>query len=176
MNDITEDYYKAQKDRRIDFFKILHAKRRGMAMHLGGVYIECLLKGLIIKKYGILKSKRIEIGRVRYYCWYSNKVYLEIQAISDPTKQDYIDRKSAKNPQHDLMLAIEQLEELYNTIPSDVLEKLRTINRPIGRKSYIDIRYMSEDEISNQLYSKWEESFKGFLNYYEKRKKLFSFK
>lgn len=178
MRYINEDYAKTQSCRKKDFYVIKKSNRKVMTIHLGGIYLECLLKGIIIKKNDIIKSEIVCIPNGsrtdKYICWYNSNAIDKINRIPNYTKNDLLVYCTAQNPEHNLNMAIKQIDELNNGIPSDILRIIQYLNRPL-RNSYIDFRYMSDDKISDLEYERWEESYISFIKYFNKMKKTFPF-
>ncbi|NSW90771.1 MAG: hypothetical protein HPY74_08885 [Firmicutes bacterium] len=172
---IVENYEKACIDRKKDFAIMRRSNRKVMTMYLGGIYIECLLKSVIIKKKKIEKAVSVrENNRIRIY-WYSESNYRKLQSIPKPSKNDYINLHDGFNPEHNLISALKQIEELNRTLPAEGVKKLEMLNRPVNNKSFTNIRYMYDDEISEILYNEWESNFLYFMNFFNRMKKTFKF-
>lgn len=177
--DISEDFSKAQNSRRKDYSIVKRGNRKVMAIHLGGIYIECLLKSVIIRKYGIIKrsSEKISDGRLKFCCWYNQKAIEKIENLKKNkiiTEKDLWDNKVVANPEHNIVKAFKEIDELNNGAPKEVISALHYLNKP-SNKFYIDYRYMSDDEISDADFEKWESNFLLFYNYFNIRKSAFTF-
>lgn len=179
IRDISEDYSKAQRCRRKECLIVKRANRKVMTIHLGGIYIECLLKSIIIRKYGIVKSavvtKQVSGRSIRCICWYNQAAYNRITSMSSINERVLLSNKVAQNTEHDLVRAFRQIDELYNSAPGTIITALEYLNKPVNKK-YIDYRYVSDDELSDVDYHKWEENFLIFLNYFDNRKSAFTFR
>ncbi len=174
--DISEDFSKAQHSRRKDYAIVRRGNRKVMAIHLGGIYIECLLKSIIIRKYGIIKRspKKISDGSFKFCCWYNQTAVNRIDSLTSITESDLWANKVVTNPEHNIVAAFRQISELNNGAPPDVVSALAYLNKPSNKK-YIDYRYMCDDEINEIVYEKWEESFLTFRDYFNIRKSSFTF-
>lgn len=173
--DIDENYEKACIDRKKDFAVMRRSKRKCMTMYLGGIYIECLLKSVIIRKKKIEKAVSIVENRKRKIYWFSHNNYLKLRSMPNPTWNDIRRINDGFNPEHNLVQALKQIDELNRTLPADGVKRLEMLNRPINNRSFTVMRYMYDDEIPDTLYNEWESNFLYFISFFNKMKKTFPF-
>jgi hypothetical protein len=171
----VENYEKACIDRKKDFSIMRRSNRKVMTIYLGGIYLECLLKSVIINKYKIVIAICVRERNRRRIYWYSESSYNKLQSILKPTRKDYINLHDGFNPEHNLVFALRQIEELNRTLPVEGVRKLEMLNRPIDNRSFTNIRYMYDDEIPEKLYNEWESNFLYFMNFFNRMKKTFKF-
>ncbi|MCI8527736.1 MAG: hypothetical protein HFH82_01045 [Lachnospiraceae bacterium] len=140
-----ENYEDAAESRFDDLDTLMKVRRKVGAIHFGGIYIECLLKGMICMKYTVTDSSAF--GK-----W-------------------IVDGHERPRPRHVLRSPELQslLDTLYDDMPDNILEALDFIAAPQGTK-YIDYRYIPEDEIENEIFDQWEERFISVFSYLEQKK------
>ena len=166
-----EDYYSAYKDILADYLNIFknlkQDSQKVLLMHLGGIIIECYIKYIIVRVHDIKKSRRNTL-------WYSEKVFNNISNQKNLEKK-YINEQATKNnPGHNIRRGIEEID----TSLKDVIEQDKNINKAIeiiqnpllslyknkngyDEIEYIDLRYISSDEITNIdiLFDEWKGYF-----------------
>ena len=170
-----ENYEKAYIDRKKDFALMRRNNRKVMSMYLGGIYLECLLKTVIIKKNKIQKTIAVFENRQRVIYWYSDTSYRKLQNIENPGKKDYQKFNNGFNPEHNLILALKQIDEFYKNIPQEGIRRLEMLNRPINNQSFTSLRYTYDEQIPNDVYDQWEENFLYFMNFFHRMKKVLRF-
>lgn len=166
-----ENYEKAYMDRKKDFALMRKNKRKVMTMYLGGIYIECLLKTVIIKKNKVKKTIAVFENRRRVIYWYSDVNYRKLQSMKKPDKKDYKRLNDGFNPEHNLILALKQIDEFYKNISEEGIRRLEMLNKPVNNQSFTSLRYTYDDQIPDELYKQWEENFLYFMNFFHKMKK-----
>ncbi|MEJ8554835.1 hypothetical protein [Tepidibacter sp. Z1-5] len=159
----VEDFEEAYECRKEDFNTIKNKGRKIFCIHLGGIVMECLIKKLVIYKYDITKRKKDKKSH-----WYSEcRINLledkekELKQIGKQLeKKMYADAalKSVGNS-HDFPTLIARFLKLDI---SSINDDLQMIFNPLDRdkECFIDLRYCSEDEISDDMYSEWKTSYK----------------
>lgn len=161
-----EDFYLAYKARFKEYGQIkgLNSIPKILLMHWGGVVIETYVKTLLVRNKGAKKERSM--------FWYTLEKFNYIMSQGNLNKADYKVHKCAKNPQHEIEYGITQIDVLNNllTDADKIKEAINTITYPLGKqtkKSFIDLRYVSPDQISNldELFAKWNESFKRLLKW-----------
>lgn len=142
-----ENYEDAAESRFTDWELLSKGENRRKAgtIHFGGIYIECLLKGIICSEHSVVEG-------------------------SSPYKW-IIDGQEASRPGHALTASAyrDYLSDLYDDMPDDVSDALEYISCP-ETSSYIDYRYVSEDSVSDIVYNKWMENFISVFEYLEQKK------
>ncbi|HOJ11856.1 MAG TPA: hypothetical protein PK733_14860 [Clostridiales bacterium] len=171
----VENYEKAYIDRRKDFTIMRKGNRKVMTMYLGGIYLECLLKTVIIKKNKIEKSIAVFENRQRIIYWYSNSNYEKLKNMGKVRSEDYNDLKDGFNPEHNLILALKQIDELNTTLPAEGVRRLEMLNKPVNNQSFTSLRYTYDEQIPDSLYNEWEENFIYFMNFFNRMKKTLIF-
>ncbi len=83
-----ENYENAYIDRKKDFTVLRKANRKVLTMYTGGIYLECLLKTVIIKKHRVQKSILVYEGSQRIIYWYFWG-FNELSELEDPDNSDY---------------------------------------------------------------------------------------
>lgn len=139
-----EDYMEAAKTRLEDWERMDGCQRKVCAVHLGGIYIECLLKGIICSEYPTLQ----ELSRNRWKAANGVDIIETERPGHDLTSDDYG----------------EWLEDLYDDMPPEVERNLAAVSRPEG-KSYIDYRYCPERVLAPDRYEEWKDSFISVFDY-----------
>ena len=161
-----EDFYLAHKARFKEYGQIkgLNSIPKILIMHWGGVVIETYVKFLLVMNKGAKKERSM--------LWYTLEKFNYIMSQGNLAKADYKEHKCATNPQHKIEDGIKQIYVLDNLLTDDdkIKESINTITYPLGKetkKSFIDLRYVSPDQISNldELFVKWNESFKRLLKW-----------
>ncbi|WP_120750171.1 hypothetical protein [Paenibacillus ginsengarvi] len=132
-----EKFDRAYHERSIDLSQIKQM-RRIAAMHLGGVIIECLIKSIIVKYYGINQRNRIT----------------EWIATRNIPRSG---RNIIQNPSHRLFQGIQLITPLFNRVDTNIIAFLNVLQRPNGIE-YIDLRYHSGN-ITNQQYEDWLKAY-----------------
>ncbi|MCK4257963.1 MAG: hypothetical protein KAX49_03245 [Halanaerobiales bacterium] len=161
-----ENFEEAYRSRWEDFKVLKKGNRKILCMHLGGVLIECLLKSLIVKKYKIKKEKK------KQSLWFNDTAFNELVSIDNPTTPIYRGKKTAENPGHKLHKALDQLQELSNNM-SYIEQKLKEIANPYPRDcdcSFIDLRYLDEEEVTDTEFDAWFEDFSDCIRWLNKHK------
>lgn len=133
-------------DSRLEDWEVLQREQRKIAtIHLGGIYIECLLKGIICSKHCVVEGSR-------------------------PGKWK-IDGTERTRPSHDLTASEYRsvLTDIYDDMSEEVENALKYINEPECIE-YIDYRYMGEDDVTQAIYDKWQEQFIKLFNYLHDKK------
>lgn len=170
-----ENYEKAYIDRRKDYAVLRRANRRVLTMYMGGIYLECLLKTVIIRKYKIEKSILIHEGSRRIIYWYSREGFEGLSRVKEPNNSDYRRFSSAFNPDHNLIVALKQIDELSSNFPAEGIRRLEMINRPFNNLGFANLRYVYDEQVPELLYGEWEESFSYFNNYFNRMRKTLIF-
>lgn len=138
-----EDYQKAADTRLSDWEVLCREKRKSGAIHLGGIYIECLLKSMICQMYPVLEQ--------------GNRWVAGSKAYSRPSH-------ALTSSQYTYWL-----NDIYDDMPSDVEEALEYITEPESIR-YIDYRYRDESSVTDEVYDKWQEYFVCLFDYLEQKK------
>lgn len=140
--------YEEAAESRFDDWEILSKgenRRKACSIHLGGIYIECLLKGMLCSQCSVTAGTNIS--------------------------QWIINGHTQKRPGHGLNINIytSYLSDVYDNMSEDMLEALEYLDSPEGI-GYIDYRYISEDEVDDQVFQKWMEKFIIIFGYLEQKK------
>lgn len=142
-----ENYEQVARSR-LDDWEILsdnEHRRKACSMHLGGVYLECLLKGMLCSQCNVIEG--------------ANERKWSINGVKEA------------RPGHGLMLTLytSYLSDVYDDMPEETQEALEYLDSPeeIG---YINYRYISEDEVEDQVFEKWMEKFIIVFGYLEQKK------
>ncbi len=140
-----ENYIAAAQSRLDDLHQLMNGKRKVGSIHLGGIYIECLLKGMICMGHTVTDSSGISK-------W-------------------IVDGNEMSRPCHVLCSPVHRqlLGSLYDDMPSDISHALNYIQRPEGI-NYIDYRYIPEESIEEEKYDYWTEQFISVFLYLERKK------
>lgn len=139
--------YEEAAESRFDDWEILSKgenRRKACSIHLGGIYIECLLKGMLCSQCSVTAGTNIS--------------------------QWIINGHTQKRPGHGLNINIytSYLSDVYDDMSEDMLEALEYLDSPEGI-GYIDYRYISEDEVDDQVFQKWMEKFIIIFGYLEQK-------
>ncbi|MCK4261092.1 MAG: hypothetical protein KAX49_19100 [Halanaerobiales bacterium] len=120
-----------------------------------------MLKSYIVKKYKIKKIKDLNY-------WYDIESVDELMNLSNVTGNIYKEKKTLKNPKHDFVKALKQLNQ-YDTMSDEMTDKLDFINNPLGedKNTFIDLRYIHEDDMSENEFTKWFQDFIALRNWLE---------
>ena len=140
-----ENYTDAADSRFGDLNVLIKGERKVGSIHLGGIYIECLLKGMICMEHSVADS---------------------------PSSQKWIvDGHEITRPGHVLHSPVLEtlLDSLYDDMPDHIMESLDFIANPEGI-NYIDYRYIPEDNINTTTYDHWMEQFISVFNYLDQKK------
>lgn len=133
---------------RLSDWEILSQKQHKVgAIHFGGIYIECLLKGIICCKYHVTDG-----------------------ATNGKWDVDGIERT---RPSHGLTAPAyrQLLSDLYDDMPDEVFDALECVSCPgSANESYIDYRYIPEDEVTDVFYDNWLDNFISVFDYLEQKK------
>lgn len=142
-----EKYEEAAESRFDDWEKLSKGENRRKAclIHLGGIYIECLLKGMLCSQCSVTEG--------------TNK------------SRWIINGNNQKRSGHGLNINIytSYLSDVYDDMSEEMLEALEYLGSPEGI-GYIDYRYISEDEVDDQMFEKWMEKFIIIFGYLEQKK------
>lgn len=141
-----ENYDKAAETRLKDFCILRKNFRKVGTIHLGGIYIECLLKSMICCKYQVTDAS----GR--------NKWLVNNNEVTRPS------HRLTANEYKSL------LQDVYDDMSSDVEEALGYVSDP-DNVNYIDYRYKQEELVSDQAYQKFLENFQIVFRYFQEKKK-----
>lgn len=140
-----ENFAEAADSRLEDWEQLNCAHRKVASMHMGGIYIECLLKGMICLDGDVTLGSR------------NNKWNVDGTEMTRPghylTSTEY----------RDLLL------DLYDDMPEEIENALEYVSCP-ENKSFIDYRYIEEDSVSDQVYEKWSHCFLEVFLYLQDRK------
>lgn len=169
-NDILdiEDFFEIYENRKEDYNCIKNINRKIIVMHLGGIIIECLVKGMICRKYKICKIKK-DTNNI----WYSEGMYdilINMENNRNQINRDIYARyalvvfnglgpkKAETKNGHDFPSLI---REHLNLRTDEVEEFLERVYNPLSKdkKCFIDLRYEIED-VEESIYDKWLEAFK----------------
>ena len=134
-----EDFEKAAEARLGDWEVLNNTNRKVGMIHMGGIYIECLLKAMICCKYTV--SDGSKVGR-----WYVDELSHEVS-----------------RPSHELTL-----DRYTNLLKENVMNSLEYISEPDGY-GYIDYRYMDEDFVSKQKLDIWMTHFIEIFSYLQEK-------
>lgn len=166
-----ENYEKAYIDRKKDLALMRKNRRKVMSMYLGGIYLECLLKTVIIKKNKVCKSIAVYEKRKRVIYWYDDVNYEKLQTLKKPQKNDYKKLNKGFNPEHNLILALKQIDEFYENITEEGIKRLEMLNRPINNQSFTNLRYTYDEQVPDEVYRQWEENFLYFMSFFYKMRR-----
>lgn len=141
-----EEFERAADARLKDWEALNKAHRKVATIHMGGIYIECFLKGIICMIHPVHENNMT--GNQ----WNINNVVYA-------------------RPGHSLTDGAYRilLEDLYDDMSDEIMESLEYISKPENR-TYIDYRYYPEDAISNEQYEKWMGHFVRVFDYLQDRK------
>lgn len=160
-----EDFYSAYKARFKEYSQIksLSPIPKILIMHWGGVVIETYVKTLLVK------SKSAEKEKCKL--WYTLEQFDYIMNQGNLKVKDYPE-ECAKNPLHNIEQGITQIKNLNDLLSDDekINKAINNVTYPLGRETkngFIDLRYVSPNQISNldELFAKWNESFKRLLRW-----------
>lgn len=175
FKEIEEDFYKAYRSRMQDFMKLKNASDKSdvLIMHLGGIVVECYLKYLIVRKYGIKKYRYVK--NTSY--WFSDESVSLINKESNSTKDFIKNNSEARNPGHNLFDAIKSLNELNDIMTDDIdiMKKLQNIQNPLVKEetTYIDLRYRENEYFKNtNKFDDWMEDFNGVMKWLLDKSKI----
>lgn len=138
-----EDYAAAAQSRLKDWETLCDKKRKAGSIHLGGIYVECMLKGIIC-------------------CCYT----VQTNGVN------WIVNGNKKNRPGHFLTALqyrELLPELYDNMPDNVADALEYVSKPEDI-SYIDYRYIAEEDVADRNYDKWIEQFICIFDYLQQIK------
>lgn len=139
-----ENYEAAAKSRLTDWEILSSGRKKGGAIHFGGIVIECMLKGIICSEYpGI-----VETGNN----WTNGMIH-------------------TNRPSHNLngLYYTTWLEDIYDDMTSDIEDDLGYVSMPDG-KSYIDYRYIPEEDVADEVFEKWQDAFISVYCYIAEKK------
>ncbi len=169
-----EDFQNAYEERLKTYMSLKKESENNeiMIMHLGGIIVECYLKGLIVKKYNITKRKGINI-------WISQQQVNHILQFNQITNKQIIEQNlGIKNPGHNIIEAYKSLDEIKDLIASneDLSKKFSYIYNPLRKEksSFIDLRYSTKSDFNNinEEFVEWTEDFKEIIRWLNKNGKL----
>jgi len=127
------------------------------------VVIETYVKTLLVKNKSAEKEK--------CKLWYTLNQFNHILSQGN-LKVKYYPKECAKNPQHSIQEGIKQIDVLNNLLTDndEMKHAINNVTYPLGRETkngFIDLRYVSPNQISNldELFAKWNESFKRLLKW-----------
>ncbi len=144
---ILEDFNAAAEARKVEALLMMTEKKKAISIHLGGIYIECLLKALLVKKYGLTNVTN-----------------------NGNSWQDTLGN-SYPNPGHNLREAFKQLREISDKAPAAVNTDLSCIYK-IKDIRYIDYRYKEDSSVSDTEFEAWKKHYIAFVKYCTTRKAL----
>lgn len=133
-------------DARLDDWDVLQkGQRKVAAIHMGGIYIECLLKGMICSEYHVVEG-------------------------SIPRKWE-VDGVEYPRPSHNLKADVysDILTDIYDDMSDEIDSALEYVNKPENIE-YINYRYMPDSDVSQENYDKWHEEFIKLFNYLQDKK------
>lgn len=135
-----ENYALAAHTRLKDWEVLSDAKQKVAAIHMGGIYIECLLKGMICSSHSVVQG--------------------------NTQGQWNVDGNLYNRPSHALTGGSysQILTDLYDDMPNDVELALEFITKPKSI-SYIDYRYKAETEVTDLEYQEWLDQFIILFDY-----------
>ncbi len=146
-----EDFAGAYLARKNDIFALPRNQNHTIAIfHLGGVAVECQLKAMLL-------------------------VYHKITDWKHQSRRatDSLFGQPIKNPKHDLIKALSDMSDLYNTALADghFLTHLGKIIRPLGSSNpdYISLRYIPQ---TTESLSDWHNSFNYICHWLHKNKHI----
>lgn len=141
-----EKYEEAAESRFDDWEKLSKGenRRKACSIHLGGIYIECLLKGMLCSQCSVTEG--------------TNK------------SQWIINGNNQKRSGHGLNINIytSYLSDVYDDMSEEMLEALEYLGSPEGI-GYIDYRYISEDEVDDQMFENGWRSLLLYLDIWSKK-------
>jgi hypothetical protein len=125
-----ENFLLAYQARELDTAALIDADRKVGAVHFGGCTIECLLKAIIVRRFGIDEWEEDKNGR----------------------------KHGIKNPSHTLMKALETVPELTRRMASSPHVKgcVETLQNP--KIDFIDMRYDGE-ELADDRFKEWHAAY-----------------
>lgn len=140
-----EKFADAAESRLEDWEQLNNAHRKVATIHMGGIYIECLLKGMICLNGHVTQG-------------------------SEPWKW-IVDGNEVTRPSHYLTASEyrDLLQDIYDDMPKDVEDALKYVSSP-GDMNFIDYRYVSESSVENEVYEKWLSCFIMIFNYLQDKK------
>ena len=140
-----ENYIDAAESRFDDLNAFIKEERKVGSIHLGGIYIECLLKGMICMEHSV--------------------------GDGPGSHKWIVDGLEMTRPGHVLHSPelVTLLDPLYDDMPDNILNALDYIAKPEGI-NYIDYRYIPEDNINMAIYDYWMEQFISVFNYLDQKK------
>ena len=163
--DNIENFEDAYYERLIDLNLVKSQQRKCLAMHLGGIIIECRLKQLIMKKMKLVKQVS---------CYWCNASIISDLRSKENTFQNLTDVKrhlksvAVINTLHNFQDALKLLPEIDVGRPSNIFE---SVSDPLqrNRESYIALRYNSDAEFSDVFFANWYDNFVEARKWIEKR-------
>ena len=138
-----EDYATAAQSRLTDWEVLCDKKRRTGSIHMGGIYVEFMIKVIIC-------------------CYYT----VETRGT------EWLVNGNIKNRPGHLLTAPyyrSLLPDLYDNMPDEVADALEYVSKPED-VSYIDYRYVPEKNVSDRIFNKWMEKFICIFDYLEQIK------
>ncbi|MEK5490058.1 hypothetical protein MKZ24_04965 [Paenibacillus sp. FSL R7-0297] len=132
-----EKFDKAYHERSRDMALMNNNDRKIVAMHLGGIIIECLIKFIVVKHYNIKERDGI-------WNWIGTRNLLTATNI-------------IKNPSHSLVNGLKLVDPLYNKIDITIKKLIDRLQRPNGT-DYIDLRYFS-GVITDKEFDDWYDAY-----------------
>jgi hypothetical protein len=142
-----ENYEDAAESRLDDWEVLSREKRKAGSIHMGGIYIECLLKSIICSMNTVADGSR-------------------------PSKWN-VNGNDMARPGHDFTEGVfaTLLGDIYDDMPDTVMEALQDISHPGGDgKSFIDYRYVSENEVLDNTFEQWMVNFIEVFSYLDQKK------
>ena len=140
-----ENYADAAESRLKDWEQLNNAHRKVATIHIGGIYIECLLKGMICLDRHVTPGSR------------DSKWNVDGSEVPRPG------HALTESPYRTL------LEDLYDDMPENVERALAYVSSP-ENKNYIDYRYIQEDFVTDEMYEKWLNNFILIFEYLQDQK------
>ncbi|MBL0389502.1 hypothetical protein JJB07_23510 [Tumebacillus sp. ITR2] len=129
-----ENFLLAYQARELDTEVLINANRKVGAVHLGGCTVECLLKGIIVRRNGIDEWEEDKDGR----------------------------KHGIKRPSHILIKGLEHVPELLRRLDQSqhLKDCLEILQNP--KVDFIDMRYDGE-EIDEDRYKEWKKAYHTFI-------------